>query len=249
MDIYSNSWGCTHIIDEPDFQLGMKRLENILRKNRSDVSESKSDGSTMNVCAVCNHVWKSRGGRTPKLCPACRSAHWNSQDMIENCCLRCGHKWTTSSKDAVRCPKCKSKKWNQKRVTLVCRKCGNRWDDRLLAGEDVVCPRCGKLAKGEYRSAYKERITLKNIAIPDDECCLDELVLKEMWSESDIITRSLILRNHGLTSEQADVLVSFDSGTGIPTIACKMSMSVSEVMRIVLPYMDLCESMGAKTWT
>ena len=51
-----------------------------------------------------------------------------------------------------------------------------------------------------------------------------------------------VLVGKGMTVDQSDVVILFDGGVPIPEIASRMSMSVSDVMDILVPYMDACEA-------
>ena len=77
---------------------------------------------------------------------------------------------------------------------------------------------------------------------------LDEKILKEMWDTEGDLYRTVLLRKHGLTPEQADIIVRFDCDESVPEIASSMGISVSEVMDSVIQYMKLCESLGVKSW-
>ncbi len=189
------------MIEESEFQKGMKRLERILNERR--LSKDGHDGSDgrMNICRVCNHAWASRGDAPPKLCPACRSRFWNRDDLRTVRCLRCGHSWTTTKDEITRCPNCRSKKWDQKTVALICRKCGSRWNDTLRADEDVLCPKCGLLRREDYRTTSQGKETLANFSEPPSKIALNEDMLRRMWSENDALLRSACLRNQGISAE------------------------------------------------
>lgn len=77
---------------------------------------------------------------------------------------------------------------------------------------------------------------------------LNEKVLGEMWGTEGDYYRVVLLRKRGLTPEQADIIVRFDKDESIPDIASSMGISVSTVMNSVVPYMELCESMGVRSW-
>ncbi|TQS78441.1 MAG: hypothetical protein A3204_05310 [Candidatus Methanarcanum hacksteinii] len=70
-----------------------------------------------------------------------------------------------------------------------------------------------------------------------------------MWSNDDDLFREVTLRNNGFSPEQVTVIVRFDRGIPVPTIASDVSMSVSQVMNIILPYMAICESLGVESWS
>jgi len=235
------------MIDESEFQMGMRRLERILHDGVQTVDADPE--VRMNVCKMCNHVWRSRGDSTPKHCPACRSTLWDSDEARTVRCYRCGHTWTTTRADIVRCPACRSKKWDRETVMLVCRRCGSRWEDTVRDGAEVSCPECGVLSRSDYRAASKEKETLATVSKPHRDSALSEDALRSMWEEDGDLVRSMYLRNLGMSAEQADVIVQFDGGMTATEIACRMSMPVCDVMRIVLPYMELCESMGVRSWS
>ena len=237
------------MMGESEFQVGMKRLERILNESRLSTDDRDASDGRMNVCRICKHVWTSREDKSPRLCPSCRSAFWNSDDLKTVKCFRCGHTWTTSKDEVTRCPNCRSKKWNQKTVVLLCRKCGSRWIDTLRADEDVLCPKCGLLRREDYRTTSQGKETLSNFSEPPSKIILNEDMLRRMWSENDALLRSACLRNQGISAEQADILVQFDEGATAIEIARRMSLPVCDVMRAVLPYMNLCESMGVRSWS
>ena len=238
------------MIDENDYQMGMKRLGRIVEQNRS-VHEA-DDRWCVNECRLCGYVWNAEnGGERPKVCPMCRSSLWDREDAKKVRCHRCGHEWITSSgRDPVMCPSCKSRRWKRKKLPIICNRCGERWNDQLKDGETVCCPVCGPLGPGEYRLGKTRRRSLKDVANPERTGMeLTEDMLRDMWKEDEDLFRVVRLRNSGLTSDQADIIVRFDRGTMVPDIAIQMSMSVSAVMDVVLPYMALCESMGVRSWS
>ena len=214
----------------------MKRLDRICR------SEGDDSVSGINVCSVCGNVWSSRcGGSSPKTCPSCRSALWNRSGVRKANCFRCGHIWITSGSRPLRCPSCRSRLWYRKELTITCLKCGKVWTDPVHKGCGVTCPSCGLLSRKEYSVSAKH---------PDDsgsggaEGILTECIIAEMQSMEGTISRTLYLRNKGLTPLQADIIVRFCRGESVPEISSRMLLPVAETMRIVLPYIELCDSGG-----
>lgn len=237
------------MIDEKDYQMGMLRLERIAERSRT--VHDGDDGWRVNECRLCGHVWNSAAGsERPKMCPMCRSSLWNRPNVRKVRCYRCGHEWNTALDSPVMCPSCKSKRWKSKTLSLGCCICGACWEDPLKQGVPVSCPECGVLGDKDYKVGKIHKKTLRDVTDHrGSEILLDEGILNEMWGRDGDIFRAVCLRNHGLTSEQADIIVRFDRGEPVPDIASEMSMPVSKVMDVVLPYMELCESMGVRAWS
>ncbi|MBP5203097.1 MAG: hypothetical protein J6Z16_00395 [Candidatus Methanomethylophilaceae archaeon] len=222
----------------------MRRLERIVMQGQSGAVRERP--YKVRTCRLCGHVWESRKeGGEPNNCPKCRTSLWDNQKVELVSCRRCGHTWATTMARPSKCPSCGSKRWDAETLTVVCGTCGCRWDSSLRKGEPVSCPECGDLEPGGYRveSVKRARGRIRGGAP------LSEGMLKAMWEMDDDLDRALLLRNNGLTPEQADAIVSFDRGATVPDIASRMSMPVSEVMDAVLPFMSLCESLGAKSWS
>ncbi len=225
----------------------MRRLERIVRQNKV-AEDSKGRKRKVNACRLCGYVWKSRGkGDGPKNCPRCRTTLWDDENVSKVACERCGHSWATTKGRPPKCPSCGSKRWDEEVLTVVCNSCGRSWRSHLRKGDPVYCPQCGALGPGEYRTESIRKTARKAEHV--DGVPLDERALRAMWGMEDDIRKAVFLRNIGLTPEQADVIVSFDRGVLIPDIASRMSVPVSEVMGVVLPYMRICESMGARSWS
>ena len=235
------------MIDESDYQIGMKLLERIIKQNRS--SKGIDDSGMMNECKLCGYVWNTRKGENnSKLCPSCRSSLWDRSDVREVRCNRCGHAWITAKKNPPKCPDCGSKRWEAETIKIICSKCGMRWDDQMREGRPIVCHVCGELGPDDYIFGRARKGTLKDVT-KNRTSLMNKDVLIEMWSNDDDLFREVTLRNNGFSPEQATVIVRFDRGIPVPTIASDVSMSVSQVMNIILPYMAICESMGVESWS
>ncbi len=246
MVVSSIDQGCAGLIDENDYQIGMRRLERIINQNQSCES---TDNNPINQCKLCGYVWNTGGNdEKPKICPLCRSTLWDCEEARKVKCLRCGYIWLTK-KNPSKCPSCGSKRWNKETLAIICKKCGMRWEDKVKDGIPISCPVCGDLESDEYKVGRIRKESLKDVtdrrkrSIP-----LDEKILKEMWDTEGDLYRSVLLRKHGLTPEQADIIVRFDHDESVPEIASSMGISVSEVMDSVIQYMKLCESLGVKSW-
>ena len=224
---------------EKGYESGMLHLALIAERGRA-----AGDGDSrlrINECNLCGYVWSARGGcGRPKVCPECRSSLWDRPDVRKAVCCRCGHEWITDS-HPVMCPSCKSRRWENELLPLECRRCGIRWNDALKRDDPVTCPKCGILGAGEYKVGKIRKKALNNKGSP-----MDEKVLKEMRSIDKDVFIAACLRNHGLTPDQADIIVRFNRGESVPCIASDMSVPVSAVMNAILPYMELCESAGMK---
>ncbi len=221
--------------------MGMRRLGRIVIQTKSCEATGK-----VRSCRLCGHIWESKkSSGEPKCCPKCRSSLWDRQAVGTVTCRRCGHMWSTTMEHPPKCPSCGSKRWDADILTVVCASCGRRWLSILRKGDSVRCPVCGELGPGGYHiEGAKRSGRPRRMEVP-----LSEDILLVMWRMDNELNRAVFLRNSGLTPEQADVIVSFDRGDSVPEIASRMSMPVSEVMESVLPFMGLCESMGAKSWS
>lgn len=237
------------MIDEKDYQMGMLRLERMVERNRT--VHDADERWCVNECKLCGYIWNSESGsERPKVCPTCRSSLWDRPNVRKVKCCRCGHEWITSCESPTMCPSCKSRRWKNKLLPLECCKCGSRWEDTLKKGVKVTCPECGVLGEKEYKIGKIHKKSLREVTDHrNSRVSLNENILDDMWSRDEDIFKAVCLRNHGLTSEQADIIVKFDNGESVPDIAADMSMSVSAVMDVVLPYMRLCESMGVRSWS
>jgi predicted Zn-ribbon and HTH transcriptional regulator len=224
--------------------MGMRRLERIVMQGQSGAVSKRPHN--VRACRLCGHVWESRKeGGEPKNCPKCRTSLWDNRKVELVACRRCGHTWATTIAHPSKCPSCGSKRWDVESLTVVCVKCGCRWNSSFRNGEAVCCPKCGELEPEGYRVDSARRSRGRS----HEGASLSEGMLKAMWEMDDDLERALLLRNNGLTPEQADAIVSFDRGASVPDIAARMSMPVCEVMDAVLPFMSLCESLGAKSWS
>ena len=165
-------------------------------------------------------------------------------------CNRCGHEWITACESPMMCPSCKSRRWKNRMLPLECCRCGTRWQDALKQGVPVKCPECGPIGSDEYKVGKIHKKTLRGVTDHrNNPISLSESILREMWDTDEDLFRSICLRNHGLTSVQADIIVRFDRGESVPDLASDMSVSVSTVMDVILPFMKLCESMGVRSWS
>lgn len=236
------------MIDENNYQIGMRRLERIIGPNRS--YEGSDDCNQINECKLCAYVWSTDSKeKRSQVCPSCRTTRWNCEDVREVRCLRCGYDWITSRKKPSKCPSCGSKRWDKETLPIICKKCGMRGDDKMKDGDPIICQVCGDLSPDEYRIGKTRKDSLKDVM--EREKCgipLNEKVLGEMWGTEGDYYRVVLLRKRGLTPEQADIIVRFDKDESIPDIASSMGISVSTVMNSVVPYMELCESMGVRSW-
>ncbi|MBR2255042.1 MAG: hypothetical protein IJ856_04410 [Candidatus Methanomethylophilaceae archaeon] len=169
-----------------------------------------------NVCRMCGHVWKMNvNGKVPKVCPSCRSTLWNRQGAKEVRCVLCGHSWTTMLDEPLRCPSCKSKRWN-----------------RAYTPADTADP-----YQSDGRLTGQEMAFRRRMLTLFDRDTLDALHRSRSMREKEGV-----LVGRGMTVDQSDVVILFDGGVPIPEIASRMSMSVSDVMDILVPYMDACEA-------
>ncbi|WII07991.1 hypothetical protein PED39_02005 [Methanomassiliicoccales archaeon LGM-RCC1] len=237
------------MIDEKDYQIGMLRLERIVERNRT--VHDADDRWCVNECKLCGYIWNAESeSERPNVCPMCRSSLWDRPNVRKVMCYRCGHEWITSSESPMMCPSCKSRRWKNELLPLECCRCGSTWEDTFKQGVPVTCPKCGVLKPEQYKVGRIHKKTLRDVTEHrNNRVSLDESILKEMWGIDEDLFRSVCLRKHGLTSVQADIIVKFDRGESVPDIASDMSVSVSTVMDVVLPFMRLCESMGVRTWS
>ena len=235
-------------MDEWEFQLGMERLRNMVSDApASHIGDEESVGK--NVCRMCHHTWSSQGKSKPKVCPKCRSTLWDCDTAKRVVCYRCGYGWVTVKSHPTKCPSCGSKRWEQKMLRITCNKCGQHWEDPLKEGSSVTCPSCGILGSGDYTI---NRIRVKSLAGTlgsGRDSLLDEELLRGMQTAGDELQKTLFLRRNGLTSEQADIIVMFDRGDNVPSIASLLSVPVSQVMDVVIEYMRVSEAMGMKSWS
>ena len=109
------------------------------------------DEAMIYMCNICHHRWtpsknrvRQSGGnplQKPKVCPKCRSALWNREDMVKNKCRRCGHEWVAVSDSVYKCPKCLSARWRVPPEYCRCKICGYVWEKKTKA-TPKACPSC-----------------------------------------------------------------------------------------------------------
>lgn len=236
-------------MDEEGYQKGMKRLGRMAVQNAP--MEKAGEEMRSNQCKLCGYVWKTgMDDDVPRVCPECKTSLWNRKGARKVKCKRCGHTWATTTKAPAMCPSCKSRRWKSATLTIVCKRCGSSWDDTLKKGDIVSCPACGVLFKDEYSVCKPRKVSLKNVTDPKRKKTvpLTEKTLRDMWKEENSMYKAVLLRKCGLSQEQADIIARFDSGEYVPEIAVDMRIPLSRVMDSVIPYMELCEYLGVRSW-
>lgn len=230
------------MIEESEFQIGMKRLENIVRSFRSFSAEDRSeDVRKINVCNVCGHTWKVRAKHPhPRLCPKCRSSFWDSSMVARYKCNRCDYEWRSESLP-VRCPSCRTRTWNSPQLDVSCRICGHQWKDPAKVFYRLRCPVCGdsdseSIVISPRKDSYEEAQDIRTV--------LTEETVRASWLVEDPYFRTVTLVNRGLSPKNANIVVRFDNGSTATAIALEMSIPICDVMSVISDYSELIESMG-----
>lgn len=200
-------------------------------------AESPAERGEQLRCSMCGHTWTSRLGKRPVACPGCHSTKWGRSSARQVKCQRCGHIWITGDVAPLRCPSCKSKKWEPKLIEVRCKVCGRRWSDPMRSGEALACPGCGQ-------SSRKGMVVSNRPRKASELACFSPSSIEEMRRKKDERSKIEFLTGRGMTTEEAQIVVRFDSGMRVVPISMELNVSLESVMDAVIPFMDACKEAG-----
>lgn len=236
------------MIEQSEFALAMKSFSTIVlehqKKQTTDKDSAKETQAKWNICVckLCGYMWRAhRNTASPKKCPSCGTTLWNKEGAKIVKCHRCDHTWKTRKDRPTHCPRCGSRTYDREKIEVCCNLCGSHWTDKLpINSNEFSCPRCGTISRTALQILPDLTTILSEDSVTErkEPLVISQKTLDDLNNETEFVYKVQSLIRNGLRPTEAKILISFIDGENILSIASHCKIPVSDVMGVIVPYLD-----------